>query len=93
MSIIEILLIAILVLNILVFVGLVRDQSFTRAQRLFQSFVIWLIPGIGALVIFAWIAHYHDKKEMKKLFPFPLYFLHRKKQPVTGYGSTPYGPG
>ena len=84
----------ILLLNIVITRGLVRDSSISPSQRAVQFLIIWIVPGVGAIAVYAAIAHHHTKDEMRKLFPFPFYLIYREPIAPGGYGdSNPFGEG
>ena len=62
-----------LVLNLGVTWALIRDDGATVLQKVFQFFVIWLLPVLGGALILALIGSHHTREEMKSMVPFPFY--------------------
>ena len=65
--------------NVVVTVGLIKDVGTTPFQKVAQGFIIWLIPFLGAGVILAVIGSHHSQKEMQSLVPFPFYLAAYQK--------------
>lgn len=53
--------------------ALLRDDGATILQKLFQFFVIWLLPVLGGGFILALVGSHHTRAEMKSMVPFPFY--------------------
>lgn len=70
---------ALLLINTVVTVGLIKDVAATAFQKLAQGLVIWIIPFVGAGLILAFIGSHHSRKEMRSLVPFPFYLAAYKK--------------
>lgn len=81
----------ILLLNILVTRGLFRDSSISDIQRIAQFIFVWILPAVGALVVYGFIAHHHTKEEMTALFPFPLNLIYREPLAPSGYNDVAEG--
>ena len=41
-----------LIINFIVTYNLIKDKNYTKKQKNIQIFIIWLIPIIGALIIY-----------------------------------------
>ncbi|MDX1481142.1 MAG: hypothetical protein R3315_05670 [Woeseiaceae bacterium] len=81
----------ILLLNILVTRGLFRDSSISDVQRIAQLLFVWILPAVGAIVVYGFIAHHHTKEEMMALFPFPLNLIYREPLEPSGYNDVAEG--
>ena len=53
--------------------ALIRDDGATTLQKVFQFFVIWLLPLLGGGFILSLIGSHHTRAEMKSMVPFPFY--------------------
>ncbi len=88
---------ALLVLNLVVTTGLVRDAGLSIGQRFGQAVIVWLLPFLGALLILFVQGMSHTRDEMKSLVPFPFYLAgYNKVRPNPHrdeYGSAVDPPG
>ncbi len=64
-----------LVFNLVVTWGLIRDDGATLFQKFCQFFVIWLLPLLGGAFILSLIGSHHTRAEMKSMVPFPFYLV------------------
>ena len=69
----------VVLLNIIVTIGLVRDDGTTPFQKSVQGLMIWIVPFLGAGIILTVIGSHHDREEMKSLVPFPFYLAAYRK--------------
>ena len=59
-------LILLVIINILVTLKLVEKDDFSKTQKYIQSFVIWLIPYLGAIFIYAFHRNIEAPKKASK---------------------------
>ena len=74
----------VVVLNLVVTVGLIRDDGVTNLQKVAQAMLVWLLPIVGAGIVLAVIGSHHTKDEMKSLVPFPFYLAAYQKRDSGG---------
>ncbi len=83
----------IVILNVIVTRGLLRDPSVSTVQRTIQCLLIWLLPLVGVLGVYGVMAHHHTKDEMKIMFPFPFNLIYREPIEPSGYRDISDGGG
>ena len=67
-------LVLLLVFNLVITQGLIRDGGLTAFQKIAQIFLVWLIPFFGGLIVLNMQGMNHTRSEMRDILPFPFYF-------------------
>ncbi|MEO1201077.1 MAG: hypothetical protein AAFX10_00125 [Pseudomonadota bacterium] len=66
-------LVVLLVFNLIISQGVIRDGGLTAFQKSAQVVLLWLLPFLGGLVVLSMQGMNHTRSEMRELLPFPFY--------------------
>lgn len=77
-----------IVLNVIVTIGVLRDSSLSTIQKTLQSAILWLFPIFGATFVLAFLGQNHTRKEMRSLVPSPFHMFGYKR-PEKEYHDPP----
>ena len=64
-----------IVLNVIVTAGVLRDRGLSPLQKTGQSALVWLLPLAGACVVLVFLGHNNTRAEMRSLVPPPFHML------------------
>lgn len=70
-----VLLAALVVFNLIIVRSLWLDDGLSKAQKLAQGLLIWLLPLFGGSIVLAMQGQNHSRAEMTSLAPFPFYLV------------------
>jgi hypothetical protein len=85
-----VLLVLLLLFNLAITIGVVRDYSLTPLQRVAQVVMIWVLPGIGGFTAPIFPGAHHSRSELRTLLPFPLYYAGAEAATRSPFEHTSY---
>lgn len=64
-----------LIVNLIVTVGVLRDAGLSALQKTVQLLIIWILPVIGAALVLFFLGQNHTRAEMRSLVPSPFHMV------------------